>query len=49
MTRTGSEGNREKGIMWKKKKVAELSEEEGLNLDMEIRQEQLPSFPQEIH
>lgn len=25
------------------------SEEEDLNLDMEIRQEQLPPFPQEIH
>lgn len=32
-----------------KKKVAELSEEEDLNLDMKIRQEQLPPFPQEIH
>lgn len=47
MTWTGGEGNREKGIMWRKKGGG--SEEEDLNLDMEIRQEQLPPFPQEIH
>lgn len=35
--------------MEEKKKVAELSEAEDLNLNMEIRQEQLPPFPQEIH
>lgn len=33
----------------KKAKVAERSEEDDLNLDMEIRKEQLPPFPLEIH
>lgn len=42
-------GNGEQGNNVEKKKVAELSEKEDLNLDMEIRQKQLPPFPQEIH